>query len=123
MGVGQSEIEIARHADRTCVVVAPGLGDGIQWLKAGLMEIADDFIVNKNDRDGAAAVVAQLNSAIERLAHQPPRRRLRPMRSGHQVLAVPSVQSVSAELGHGIDELLDTLQLSAAAPSETAAHA
>lgn len=119
VGVGQSEIEIARHADQTCVVTAPGLGDGVQWLKAGLMEIADSFVVNKADHDGAAALETQLRNAVERRS-TPPRRRLRPATAGVALRAVPPVQAVSAELGTGIDQLLDLLVPGAAAPSESA---
>jgi len=55
VGVGQSEVEVAAHADTTLVLLAPGMGDGIQAAKAGLLEVADVFVVNKADRDGADA--------------------------------------------------------------------
>lgn len=110
VGVGQSEIEIARHADHTALVMAPGLGDGVQWLKAGLMEIGDSFIVNKSDRDGASLLVAQLTAAVESLSMRP-RRRLRPLRTGQHAPLVPPVVAVSAEAGTGIDELLEHLRL------------
>ena len=54
VGVGQVEVEIAGAADTTVVVVTPGWGDAIQASKAGLLEVADIFVVNKADRDGAA---------------------------------------------------------------------
>ena len=54
VGVGQAEIEIVRLADCTIVVLVPGMGDDVQNLKAGLMEIADIFVLNKSDREGAA---------------------------------------------------------------------
>jgi LAO/AO transport system kinase len=60
VGVGQSELEIASLADTTLVLVAPGMGDGIQAAKAGILEIADVFVVNKADRDGADATVRDL---------------------------------------------------------------
>ncbi len=60
VGVGQSEVEIAGLADTTVVVVVPEAGDEIQTLKSGIMEIADVFIVNKSDRDGADALVRAL---------------------------------------------------------------
>ncbi len=60
VGVGQDEVKIASLADLTVVVLVPGLGDDIQSLKAGLMEIADLFVVNKSDCDGAARVVAEI---------------------------------------------------------------
>jgi LAO/AO transport system ATPase len=60
VGVGQAEVEIASLADTTLLVLAPGLGDGIQAAKAGIIEIADIFIVNKADRDGAEQVARDL---------------------------------------------------------------
>lgn len=56
VGVGQSEVEIARAADTTVVLLAPGMGDGIQAAKAGILEIGDLYVVNKSDRDGAHKV-------------------------------------------------------------------
>ncbi len=53
VGVGQSEVEIVSHADTTLVVLAPGMGDGVQAVKAGLLEIGDIYVVIKADRDGA----------------------------------------------------------------------
>jgi LAO/AO transport system kinase len=60
VGVGQSEIEIVQQADTTVVLLAPGMGDGIQAAKAGILEIADVFVVNKADRDGADQVARDL---------------------------------------------------------------
>jgi LAO/AO transport system kinase len=60
VGVGQAEVEIASLADTTLLVVAPGFGDGIQAAKAGIIEIADVFVVNKADRDGADQVARDL---------------------------------------------------------------
>jgi len=64
VGVGQSEVEVAQVADSVLVVLAPGQGDSVQLLKAGLMEIGDTFVVNKADRDGAAQLYSQLLSAL-----------------------------------------------------------
>jgi len=64
VGVGQSEIEVSGLADTTVVLLAPGMGDGIQAAKAGILEIGDIFVVNKADRDGAAATRRQLRSVI-----------------------------------------------------------
>jgi LAO/AO transport system kinase len=64
VGVGQSEVEIAAHADTTVVLLAPGMGDGIQAAKAGILEIGDVFVVNKADRDGADATVRDLRHMI-----------------------------------------------------------
>jgi len=65
VGAGQDEIEIARTAHTTVVVGAPGLGDDIQAMKAGLMEVADIFVVNKADRDGADQTVRSLEVMLE----------------------------------------------------------
>jgi len=64
VGVGQDELEIARLAATTVVVVAPGMGDDIQAIKAGILEVADVFVVNKADRDGADATVRDLEQMM-----------------------------------------------------------
>ncbi|GAA2162969.1 LAO/AO transport system kinase [Humibacillus xanthopallidus] len=64
VGVGQSEVEIAGLADTSIVLLAPGMGDGIQAAKAGILEIGDVFVVNKADRDGADATVRDLRHMI-----------------------------------------------------------
>ena len=64
VGVGQDEVEIARTADVSVVVLVPGMGDDVQALKAGVMEIADIFVVNKADRDGADRTVAEIESLL-----------------------------------------------------------
>jgi LAO/AO transport system kinase len=64
VGVGQDEIEIVGTADVSVVVLVPGLGDEVQALKAGIMEIADVFVVNKADRDGVERVVAEIESML-----------------------------------------------------------
>jgi len=64
VGVGQSELEVASVADTTVVVLTPNLGDGIQMIKAGILEIADIFVVNKSDLDGHARVVTELRSML-----------------------------------------------------------
>jgi LAO/AO transport system kinase len=71
VGVGQSEVEVAALADTTLVLLAPGMGDGIQAAKAGILEVGDVFVVNKADRDGADQVVRDLRGAI-RLAERAP---------------------------------------------------
>jgi LAO/AO transport system kinase len=60
VGVGQSELDIVKRADTTAVVLVPESGDGVQVMKAGLMEVADVFVVNKADRDGAHGLMAEL---------------------------------------------------------------
>jgi LAO/AO transport system kinase len=64
VGVGQSEVEIAGLADTTLVLLAPGMGDGIQAAKAGILEIGDVFVVNKADREGAQATRRELRSVV-----------------------------------------------------------
>ena len=65
VGVGQDEVDIVKVADTTLVVLVPGLGDSVQTIKAGLMEIADIFVVNKADRPGVEQTVAELESMLD----------------------------------------------------------
>ena len=65
VGVGQAEVDVIKIADTTLVVLVPGLGDSIQTIKAGIMEIADIYIVNKADRSGVEQTVAELESLID----------------------------------------------------------
>jgi len=65
VGVGQAEVDVVKIADTTLVVLVPGLGDSIQTIKAGIMEIADIFVVNKADRPGVEQVTAELESLID----------------------------------------------------------
>jgi len=65
VGVGQDEVEIVRAADSIAVVVVPGLGDDIQAIKAGILEIADIFVVNKADREGANRTMAELSMNLD----------------------------------------------------------
>ncbi len=69
VGVGQDELEVARIAHTTCVVVPPGMGDEIQAIKAGILEVADVFVVNKADREGADSTVRDLEMMIA-LGHE-----------------------------------------------------
>jgi GTPase len=64
VGVGQSEVEIASQADTSVVLLAPGMGDGVQAAKAGILEIGDVFVVNKADREGADATVRELHHML-----------------------------------------------------------
>jgi LAO/AO transport system kinase len=64
VGVGQSEVEVAASADTTVVLLAPGMGDGIQAAKAGILEVGDVFAVNKADRDGADATIRELRAML-----------------------------------------------------------
>jgi LAO/AO transport system kinase len=94
VGVGQVEVEIAGAADTTIVVVNPGWGDAVQANKAGLMEIADLFVVNKADRDGAADTVRDLDGMLDL--------------SGALEWRPRIVQAVSTT-GRGIDEVWDAV--------------
>ena len=64
VGVGQSEVEIAGMADTTLVLLAPGMGDGIQAAKAGILEVGDLYVINKADRDGANSLRRELRSML-----------------------------------------------------------
>jgi len=72
VGVGQDEVDIIGTADTTCVVLVPGLGDSIQSMKAGVMEIADIFVINKADRSGADQLAAEVSLRIQQDAHIKP---------------------------------------------------
>ena len=75
VGVGQSELEVAAVADTTVVVLTPNLGDSVQMIKAGILEIADVFVVNKADLDGHGRVVAELRTMMNmapKTAWRPP---------------------------------------------------
>ena len=64
VGVGQSEVEVMKFVETVVVVMAPGMGDGIQASKAGILEIGDIFLVNKSDRDGAKETAKELESSL-----------------------------------------------------------
>lgn len=75
VGVGQSELEVAAIADTTLVVLTPGLGDGVQMIKAGILEVADVFVVNKADLPGAQKTVQEIRAMLNmgpKLAWKPP---------------------------------------------------
>jgi LAO/AO transport system kinase len=95
VGVGQDEIEIVRAADRVLVVLVPGQGDGIQAIKAGVMEIADIYVVNKSDRPGADEVLADVMAMLSL--------------SEWQNDDIPPVLQTSALKKTGIPELVDAL--------------
>jgi LAO/AO transport system kinase len=92
VGVGQDEIDIVRLADCTLVLLVPGMGDDIQNMKAGLMEIADIFVLNKTDREGADRLQAQLESMLE----------LAPERNGWK----PQIVRTVATEGKGVDQVV-----------------
>jgi len=96
VGVGQDEVDIVRTADVSIVTVVPGMGDEVQALKAGLMEIADVFVVNKADREGADRMAASIDAVLS--LEQWPAGRWRP----------PVVRTV-ATTGVGVPELVETI--------------
>ena len=104
VGVGQAELEIASLADTTIVLVAPGMGDAIQAAKAGILEVADVFAVNKADRPQAQQTVRDLRNMIA-LGYQPDGEPGRPDRSGWK----PPIVSTVATTGEGIGELTDKI--------------
>ncbi|MDF2967639.1 MAG: transport system ATPase [Nocardioidaceae bacterium] len=70
VGVGQSEVDVAGLADTTLVLLAPGMGDGIQVAKAGILEVGDVYVINKADRDGAAHVARDLRAMLALATHK-----------------------------------------------------
>lgn len=93
VGVGQSEIDIIKLSDVTALVMVPGLGDDIQAIKAGIMEIGDIFIVNKSDREGADRVVAEINMVLD---------------FNHYDRRPPVIKTV-ATTGLGMDNVVDNI--------------
>ena len=91
VGVGQDEVDIVRLADITVVILVPGMGDDVQTIKAGIMEIADIFVINKSDREGAERVEREIR-AMQSLAMRDDR------------WSPPIVKTVASE-GKGIEEL------------------
>ena len=94
VGVGQDEVEITRTADVSVVVLVPGMGDEVQALKAGVMEIADIFVVNKADREGADRTVAEVESLLGLHAYRDGEWR-------------PTLVRTEATTGRGLDDLVD----------------
>src|SRR3989442_7632152 len=96
VGVGQSEQEVAQTADSTVVVLVPESGDGVQAMKAGLMEIGDLFVINKADREGAERAAFAIRSALE-------------LRT-HAMEWMPPVVLTTASRGEGVAELVQNLE-------------
>ncbi|MGH8933343.1 MAG: methylmalonyl Co-A mutase-associated GTPase MeaB [Egibacteraceae bacterium] len=107
VGVGQAEVDVVSAAHTVAVVSVPGLGDGVQAIKAGLLEIADVHVVNKSDREGAHMVFADLREML----------RLAPHRTGQW--RVPIQQTV-ASTGDGVAPLVDVFEQHLAWLAETA---
>jgi LAO/AO transport system kinase len=99
VGVGQAEVEIASLADTTLLVLAPGFGDGIQAAKAGIIEIADVFVVNKADRDGADQVTRDLRYMQSLGGRHSAPGSWRP----------PIVKAVAAR-GEGVDKVIEAIE-------------
>jgi LAO/AO transport system kinase len=96
VGVGQDEVEVARLADVTVVVLVPGMGDDVQAIKAGIMEIADIFVINKADHSGADTLERELRGALSLANHAAPWK-------------PPIVRTVAPD-GKGILELLTAIR-------------
>ncbi|MGA6993975.1 MAG: methylmalonyl Co-A mutase-associated GTPase MeaB [Candidatus Deferrimicrobiaceae bacterium] len=96
VGVGQDEVEIVKVAHTNIVLVAPGMGDDIQALKAGILEIADIFVVNKSDREGADRTRQELETMVS----------MNPYREGEWV---PPVMAVVAQTGAGVPDLFSEI--------------
>ena len=96
VGVGQDEVDIVKTAHTTCVVMVPGLGDDIQAIKAGILEIGDVFVVNKADREGADRTTRELENMLE-------------MRKAVEGSWSPKVMRTVAQRGTGIEELVDEI--------------
>jgi len=94
VGVGQAEVEIASLADITILVLVPGLGDEVQTMKAGIMEIGDIIVLNKADRPGMEQLEMSVNASLDLLPDRAER---------------PPVVRCSAQTGEGIEQLTDTI--------------
>ena len=93
VGVGQSEVDVVNAVDTVVLVLAPGAGDGVQAAKAGILEIADIYVVNKADRDGAEGVVRELRSMIG-------------LGSQTQTSWTPEIVTTTATTGQGLSDLV-----------------
>jgi LAO/AO transport system kinase len=107
VGAGQSEVDIARLAHTTVVVEAPGLGDDIQAIKAGILEIADILVVNKADRPGVENTERALRAMLELAS--PGRSPEREVAGPEEVWTPPLLRTV-ASLGSGVDEVADAVE-------------
>jgi LAO/AO transport system kinase len=121
VGAGQSEVDIARTADTTLVVEAPGLGDEVQAIKAGILEIADVLVVNKADRDGASNTVRALQAMLDlgtasrTVSHHGVTMTVGvPVQEGYAQDSKPSwrppiLQTIALE-GKGVNEVVDAIE-------------
>jgi LAO/AO transport system kinase len=99
VGVGQDEVDIVRLADVTIVILVPGMGDDVQTIKAGIMEIADIFVINKSDREGAESVEREIR-AMQSLATR--------TRNPNERWTPPIVKTVASE-GGGTEALAEAI--------------
>jgi LAO/AO transport system kinase len=106
VGTGQSEVEVAASADTTVVLEAPEMGDEIQAIKAGLLEVADLVVVNKGDKPGAQRTASQLRAMLVAAAPGPRRGEIDP---GRPRPKRPEVLITTAATGDGVPELLAAL--------------
>jgi LAO/AO transport system kinase len=100
VGVGQSEVEVMRVVDTVLVVLAPGMGDGIQASKAGLLEIGDIYLVNKSDREGADQTAQDISRSIE----------MSPPKTVGGKPWIPPVLQGAMQNGTGVVELMDGIE-------------
>jgi LAO/AO transport system kinase len=105
VGVGQDEVEVQRLAHTTVVMMAPGMGDEIQAIKAGILEIADVFVVNKADREGADRTVRELRLMLDMGKESLQRQQDRVCPQGW----MPRVIKTVSTTGEGVDELMIAL--------------
>ena len=98
VGVGQSEIDIVRVADTTLLLLTPGQGDGVQAFKAGIMEIADVFVINKADQPGSGRLRREIKAALELAPHD-------------ENTWWPPILETVASTGQGVSDLLEVLKI------------
>lgn len=120
VGVGQSEIDIVKVADLVVLISVPGLGDDIQVIKAGIMEIGDIFVVNKSDREGADRVVRELRAMLET---QWMLARSATVASGPDTLAARNVELLHHKPGAGTEAVKDSgIIAEAVVPEQVGEH-
>ena len=95
VGVGQSEVDIVKIADTVCLILTPGMGDDVQIMKAGIMEIADVFVVNKADKEGADKVAADVQVMLKMIGERE---------------WIPPVALVSSNKNTGVDEVREIIK-------------
>ena len=95
VGVGQSEVDIVKIADTVCLILTPGMGDDVQIMKAGIMEIADVFVVNKADKEGADKVAADVQVMLKMIGERE---------------WIPPVALVASNKNTGVDEVREIIK-------------